>query len=287
MAQYNGSSGWILIGAEAVAYGTEAATLVCQHAISSSLKGVETRIYAPQLGSIAATTGRRILSHAAGNVVLGHSDEEDDVAVIYNHMASLAVHTWTFGGTPTVTSHTVCNYYGGTEYEYKGAFANSITWNLVNNGISTTTLDYIARYPVVGIGAARNPTIPPETEIVIPGDLATFTVDGDPVVGLTTANINFAWPATGMEHISLGNAVLTQPIRSDRPTIKATLTLEMDTAGVAEIAHMIADTTGGNIVIDNFTLSGCKYVGDIPDLGPGLLYVPLTVEATGLTVVTS
>lgn len=291
MAVYNGSRGWIAIGSEAVAYGTAAATLVYQHGISSSLTGQENRIYRPTLGGVAASTGLRILSWSSGNVVIGHSDEGDDVGVIYSHFGSVNTGTYTFGGTPTVTSHTVFVDYGGVEYDFVGCFANSITWDLVNNGISTITLDYMGRYPSKYGGSARTPTLPPEDEIVIPGDLGTFTIDSTAIGSLRKATITFSWPATGMESIPLGSSVLTQPIRSDRPTIRAKFSVDLaaDSGNntVAELDHLIADSTPGSIVCDNFAISGTKFLGSIPEESAGLRTVDLDVEATGLIVITT
>ena len=293
MSQFQGNLGWIAIGNEAAAYGTAAITddMVYQHAIRSSMKPQETRIKSPALGSNSATTGLRILSWSSGQVTIGHSDEGDEVGVIYSHFGSLATATYTFGGTPTVTSHTVFVDYNGVEYDFVGCCANSISWNLINNGVSTITLDYIGRYPSKYGGAARSPSLPPEAEIVVPGDLATFTIGGTAIGSCTLSTITFSHPFTGMERTPLGSAVLRQPIRSDRPTITATFNVELDSADgnntVAELDDLIGDGAPGAIVLDNFTLGGCKFVGEIPDLQAGLVGVTLSVEAESLTVVTT
>lgn len=291
MAQFQGNLGYIAIGSEAVAYGTAAAAPVYQHAISSNLKPMETRIKNPALGSNSASAGLRILTWSSGGVTIGHSDEGDEVGVIYAHFGSLSTATYSFGGTPTVTSHTVFVGYEGLEYEFVGCCANSITWNLVNNGISTIALDYIGRFPTKQTPVG-SPTLPPEAEIVVPGDLATFTIGGTAVGSLTSATITFSWPFTGMDRTALGTSILRQPIRSDRPTITATFNVELDDAVgnnvEAELDDLIADTAAGAIVLDQFALGGCVYqVESLPTLQSGLIPVTLSVEATSLLVTTT
>jgi hypothetical protein len=287
--QFNGHNGYIAVGDESVAYGTAAGTPVYQHAVSSGLKAQENRVKAPVLGGLSATTGIRLTRWSEGSITLAHTDEDDEVGVIYSHLASASGSVYTFGGTPTVDSHTVFVGFGGIEYEFTGCVARSITWTLNNGGISTIGLDYMGRYPTKQTEAS--PSRPPESEIITPGDLDTFTVGGTAVGCLKSATITFSWPATGTERIRLGSDLMPQPIRSDRPTISGTFTLELDDATgsdtIALLDDMIADSAGQAVVLDQFSLGGVKFMGNIPDLSGGLIDVPLTFEGTSLTVETT
>lgn len=288
--QFSGNNGYIAIGDEAVAYGTAAATPVYQQAISASLKTQEQRYKAMRLGSNSPTTGVQGPVWAEGPITLAHTDEGDEVGVIYGHMASESAGAYNFGGTPTVDSHTIFIGYGGIEYEFVGGVCRSITWNLVNNGPSTMSLDYIARRPTKQT-VVSSPTLPPESEIILPGDLSTFTVGADDVDCLKSATITFTWPATGIERTRLGSSVLAQPIRADRPVISGVFNLEMDDATdsdtVALIDDILADSAGQSVVLDNFVLGQTKFMGDIPDLSAGLIDVPLRFESTQLVVTTT
>lgn len=288
--QFNANAGWIAIGDESVAYGTAAGTPVYQHLINCTMKPRRERVKAPALGSNAAKIGLELLKYSEGGVVIGHTNEDDDVGVIYGHLASLSGSDYTFGDTPSVDSHTLFADYNGVEYDFVGCVARSIRWDLLNNAPSTITLDYIGRYPTK-YGGSRTPTVPPEGEIVLPGDLSTFTIGGTALGNLKRATITFAWPCTGIERTPLGSNVLRQPVRSGRPVITFDFLTELDSATgfdtVAQLDDLLADSSAGTIVCNNFELSGARYDGELPDLSGGLVDVNLRGEATGLVVTTS
>lgn len=291
MAQFDRSLGWVALADEAVAYGTLGTSLVYQQGISVSPTFNEVRTIPPVLGSVSASTGVRLASNFSGTVTLAHTDEGDDVGVLYGHFGSVSSGTYTFGGTPVYDSLSLFYDLGGVEYDVAGCVASSVTWNLVNQDFSTVAFDLIGRAPVKYSGSARTPSLPPATELVKPVDLATFTVGGTPIAGISGATITYSRQVTGMERQRLGTSVLAEPCIYGRPTITATFTLEMDDAtgndSLDTIDNMLADAAGANIVLDNFALGGCKVVGDMPELSRGLGSVSLRVQATSLAVVTT
>lgn len=291
MAQFDRSLGWVALAAESVAYGTLGASLVYQHGISVTPTFNEARVIPPVLGSVAAATGTRLNSNFTGTVTLAHTDEGDDVGVLYGHFGSLFTTTYTFGGTPANDSLSLFYDLNGVEYDVPGCIGRSITWTLNNQDFSTVAVDLIGRAPVKYAGATRSPSLPPATELVKPSDLATFTIGGTNVFGITGATITYSRQVTGMERQRLGSAILAEPCIYGRPTITASFNLELDDATgndtVDLIDDLLADTAGANIVLDNFALTACKVMGDMPELARGLGNVNLRVQATGLSVITS
>jgi hypothetical protein len=291
MAQIDRSLGWVALAAESVAYGTLGASLVYQQGISVSPTFNEVRTIPPVLGSVSASTGVRLASNFSGNVTLAHTDEGDDVGVLYGHFGSLSTATYTFGGTPVNDSLSLFYDLNGIEYDVAGCYSSSITWTLANQDFSAVSFDLIGRAPVKYAGAPRTPSLPPATELVKPVDLTTFTVGGAAIAGISAATITYSRQITGMERQRLGTAVLAQPCVYGRPTITASFTLELDDATgndtIELIDDLLADTAGANIILDNFAIGGCKVVGDMPELARGLGTINLRVQAASLSVITS
>jgi len=290
MAQFNGDLGWIAAAAEST-YGTLGSTLVYQQGISAALKLNENRSIPPVLGSVASDPGNRLASWVAGSISLGHSDEADDVGILYGNCGSVSTGTYTFGGTAVNDSLSFFVDIENVEYDFAGCVIQGITWNLSGGDYSTMDLDVIGRSVAKYAGAARSASLPPSSEVVVPGDLSTFTVGGTAVGSLKSATINWSWPVSDIGRQRLGATNLPQPVRVGRQTVTATFTVELnDDTGddtVDLIDSYIADTSLGAIVCDNFTLSGCVMTGDLPDLAAGLRDVTISVTATGLTVATS
>ena len=294
MAQYNGDLGWIAAAAETT-YGTLGSSLVYQQGISASLKLNENRSIPPVLGSVASDPGNRLASWVAGSISLGHSDEADDVGVIYGNCGSVATNVYTFGGTPVSDSLSFFCDLDQVEYDFAGCVIQGITWNLSGGDYSTMDLDVIGRSVAKYGGAARTTGLPPSSEVVVPGDLSTFTVGGiggaTAVGSLKSATISWSWPLSDIGRQRLGATNLPQPVRVGRQAVTASFTVELnDDTGddtVDIIDSYIADTSMGAIVCDNFALSGCVMTGDLPDLAAGLRDVTINVTATGLTVTTT
>jgi len=291
MAPFNRSLGWVAFADESVAYGTLGASLVYQHGLSVSPTYNEIRVVPPVLGSVAISTGLRLGANFSGSVTLAHTDEADEVGVIYNHLASVSGGVYTFSGTPTSDSLSLFYDLNGVEYDVAGCVASQISWTLNNQDISNVTVELIGRAPVKYAGAPRTPTYPPVSELVTPAALTTFTVGGDTVAGITGASITFSRQITGMERMTLGTSILRQPVAFDRPSISASFSLDLDDSTgndtVSLIDDLLADATGFTIVLDNFSLTGCKVVGDMPELTRGLGSMNLRVMATSLEVTTS
>ena len=290
MAQFNGDLGWIAAAAETT-YGTLGSTLVYQQGISASLKLNENRSIPPVLGSVASDPGNRLASWVAGSISLGHSDEADDVGIIYGNCGSVSTGTYTFGGTPVNDSLSFFCDLDQVEYDFAGCVIQGITWNLSGSDYSTMDLDVIGRSVAKYAGAARTTSLPPSSEVVVPGDLGTFTIGGTAVGSLKTATINWSWPLTDIGRQRLGATNLPQPVRTGRQSVTASFTVELnDETGddtVDIIDSYIADTSLGDIVCDNFNLTGCVMTGDLPDLATGLRDVTINVTATVLTVTTT
>jgi hypothetical protein len=290
MAQFNGDLGWIAAAAEST-YGTLGSTLVYQQGISAALKLDENRSIPPVLGSVASDPGNRLASWIAGSISLGHSDEADDVGILYGNCGSVSTGTYNFGGTAVNDSLSFFVDLDGVEYDFAGCVIQGITWNLSGGDYSTMDLDVIGRSVAKYAGAARTASLPPASEVVVPGDLSTFTVGGTAVGSLKSATINWSWPLSDIGRQRLGSTSLPQPARVGRQSITATFNVELnDDTGddtVDLIDSYIADTALGQIVCDNFALSGCVMTGDLPDLAAGLRDVTISVTATGLLVITS
>lgn len=296
MAQFDRSLGWVAFDTE-TSYGTAEDSPVYQHGISVSPTYNEARPIPQTLGSNSAHVGRRINTHWSGSVTLGHSDEADDLEILYAHFGTDAsvAHTWVIGSTIENDSLTLLYDLNGVVFTVNGCIGSGITWNLANNDYSTCVVDLIGRAPTRG-DSSGSPTLPPASELVVPGDLGTFTVGGTAIAGIMGATISYTRQITGMDRQRLGSAVLPQPIIYGRPTITATFNLELDdTTGndtVAEIDEMLANNlvgeaqagTAGTIVLDNFTLTGCQMLGDLPELSRGLAPFTFRVAATGLSV---
>lgn len=291
MSQFDRSLGWIAFADESVAYGTLGTSLVYQQGISVSPTYNETRVVPPVLGSNAASTGTRLGSHFSGTVTLAHTDEQDDIGLLYGHFGSVATSTYTMGGTPAYDSLSLFYDLNGVEYDVAGCIGRSLTWTLNNQDFSTVAVDLIGRAPVKYSGSARTPSIPPATELVTPAALSTFTIGGTAVAGITGATVTFSRQITGMERQVLGSANLRQPVIFGRPTVTASFTLELDddtgNDTVAVIDDLLADSAGQTIVLDNFSIAGAKVLGDLPELARGLGTVTVRVSGTGLTVVTT
>ena len=290
MAQFNGDLGWIAAAAETT-YGTLGSTLVYQQGISASLKLNENRSIPPVLGSVASDPGNRLASWVAGSITLGHSDEADDVGVIYGNCGSVVSNVYGFGGTPVNDSVSFFVDLDQVEYDFAGCVIQGITWNLSGSDYSTMDLDIIGRSVAKYAGAGRATSLPPSSEVVVPGDLGTFTIGGTAVGSLKTATINWSWPLTDIGRQRLGATNLPQPVRVGRRSVTASFTVQLnDETGddtVDIIDSYIADTPLGTIVCDNFNLTGCVMTGDLPDLATGLRDVTINVTAQGLTVTTT
>ena len=292
MAQFNGQLGWIATAAEDVAYGTLGAALVYQQGISASLALNENRVVAPCLGSVASSPGNRLATWIGGSITLGHTDEEDDIGVIYDHLASAAGNTYTFGGTPTNDSLSFFCDFDQIEYDFAGCVIQSITWNLAAGDYSTINLDILGQSVAKYTGGARSPVLPPCSEIVIPSDLSTFTINGVNTAGcLKGASITFSWPTTDIGRQRIGSSTLAQPVRTGRYNVTASFNLELDDATNADtidlVDDFIADTQLGTVVLDNFTIAGCYATGDLPELSGGPVDFNLNVAGTVLTVYTA
>jgi hypothetical protein len=264
MAQFNGDLGWIAAAAEST-YGTLGSTLVYQQGISAALKLDENRSIPPVLGSVASDPGNRLASWIAGSISLGHSDEADDVGILYGNCGSVSTGTYNFGGTAVNDSLSFFVDLDGVEYDFAGCVIQGITWNLSGGDYSTMDLDVIGRSVAKYAGAARTASLPPASEVVV--------------------------PVSDIGRQRLGSTSLPQPARVGRQSITATFNVELnDDTGddtVDLIDSYIADTALGQIVCDNFALSGCVMTGDLPDLAAGLRDVTISVTATGLLVITS
>lgn len=290
MAQYNGQLGWIATASEAT-YGTLGTSLVYQQGISAALKQQETRTVPPCLGSTAANTGYQLAKWIAGTITLGHTDEKDDVAVIYNHCGNddAAADTYDFGLTPGYGSLSFFLDIDSVEYDFAGCIVRGITWNLNNNDYSTMVLDVIGQSVTKYAGGARTTSIPPCDEIVVPGDLGTFTIGGANLAGCVKgATINWSWNTTDVGRQRLGTTVIPKPLRVGRNTVSATFNLELDNAtsanSVAVLDTYLAGSALGDIVLDNFTLGSCVATGELPDLSGNLTDVSLSVVASSLAV---
>jgi hypothetical protein len=293
MAQSNGSLGWIAIASEAVAYGTLGATLVYQHGIECGLKFQSTRVKPPILGSNAPHVGLQLLSHVEGPVTLGMSRSRAIIGNVYAHLASLTTNDYSFTGTPTVPSLSVFADYSGVEYDTAGCIVRGITWDLRGGAdFSRITLDMIGQTQVKYAGAARTPSVPADSALTIPSGLTTFTIGGTAVGSLKSATIGVQRSVSGADRQRMGSALIPQPnIGADRPVITATFNVELNTATgdntVAELDDLLSNTTIGDVVCSDFTLSGCYLLGEIPQLSRGFIEVPLQVGATGLVVTTT
>ncbi len=290
MAQFNGDLGWTAVAAEST-YGTLGTSLVYQHAISSGLKPQYNRTVPPCLGSTDPHVGYRLSRWTAGTVTLGHTDEEDDIGVIYDHMASAVGNDYTFGGTPTNGSLSFFVDYGDVEWDYSGCVVRGITWNLSASDYSTIALDVLGQSVAKYAGGPRITAIPDCKEVTTPGDLSVFTMNSVDVSGaIKGATINWAWQTTDIGRQRFGSQLLPQPVRVGRQVITATFNLELDDATGADTLQVLEDFIAGDaqdIVLDNYEMIGCRLTGEMPDQGSGLVEMPMTVLAGSLVVTTT
>jgi len=263
---------------------------VYHHSISASMKLRENRIVPPTLG-VDPSVGLRLATWAEGTVTIGHTDQESEAGALYANMASDSSSDYTFGGTPSVDSLSFFCDNDGVEYYFTGGIIRGITWNLSASTFSTVDLDVIGQATAKWVGAARTETTHAVSEIVTPAHLSTFTFGSDDLSGcLKGATINWTWATTDIGRQRCGTVVMPRPLRVGRPVITATFNMELDDAASADTVDLLDDlitgATPGNIVLDNFAMSGVTITGDIPDLATGLTDVSITVGATSLVVTT-
>lgn len=287
---FDRSLGWIALAAEST-YGTLGTSLVYQQGISVQPTFNRTRVVPPVLGSVTPHVGRTMNSSWSGTVTLGHTDEGDDIGLLYGHFGSVSTGDYTFGGTPVTDSLSLFYDLNGVEYDVAGGVASGLTWTLNNQDYSRVAVQMAGRAVTKYSGATRSPSLPPASELVTPGDLSTFTVGGTAVAGITGGSITYTRNVTGMDRQRLGATTMPQPELHGRAVIEATFNLELDdTTGndtVALIDSLLADSSAGTIIANNFELSGCHPIGDLPVLERGMGPVSYKVQATGLVVSTS
>lgn len=296
MAQFQGALGWAAAAIEAVAYGTLGTPLVYLQGISASMNLIRDIEPIPTLGSIYSNRGLVTGSYVQGDIVTAYTREQDDVDVLYGAGSSSTGAAYVFGANATV-DHDSFSFFGdlgGVEYDFAGLVPISYRWDLNSTGHSTLTTSVIGRSVVKYGGAARSTSLPPTSEIVMPGGLGTISWDGTAIGSCKSATITVNRNMTGWDNRRLGSAVLTQPIRNERAEITAEYVVTLDSASgnntVALLDAFIADTGQNTVTLGGFALGGTAgtyIMGDMPNVGRGLRDVTIRCNHDILTVTTT
>lgn len=290
MASYLGDAGGITVGAEAVAYGTAAATFVPQHPVSATLGTRVQRIAPTHLGVQANSLAKFATSYSDGELVVLHNASRAVMGPIYTQLGKLTTATYAFGTgvTPDAVSMSAKVDHGGLLMQYLGLVVNSIRWDFSMGEATKVTVGVIGRKGTKESFAAI--TQPAESGIHMPSDIGTVTVGGVAMC-LLSGSITVSRPLTGSDRVCLGGSTIKQPQQTGRWSVTGSFNCEVsaDTGNntVGELDDYLAGTALGDIVLDDWTLGTCYMVGDPPALGSGLATFPMNVEALSLALVTT
>jgi len=176
---------------------------------------------------------------------------------------------------------------GGHLMQYTGCILTNLRWDLALNTAVRLTAGWLG-----AAGTKITPvaiTAPTEADIQMESDLATFTLGGATIC-ILGATIEVAAQVVGSDRRCLGGTAIKKPVRTGRYTVTASLQCELssDTGNdtVAQLDDYLGGTAVGDLVIDDWTLTGCYMTGDPPALQAGITTFPINVEAQYLTLVT-
>ncbi len=280
-----GINGGILVGDEAVAYGTEAATKVAIHAISSSL-GIRrnTRKSAAWLSSRAQRIEQGVAS-ADGEIVAGFTRDDDTLGVLLSAFGAAATVgsevTYSIGtAVPDADSLTVAvNHGAAPEYTYTGLVPSSGRIELSSDGAATITTAFSG---MTGAKEATPTSITPPASslLLMPSEFGTLTIIAagtddfdfnkltvDWSIPVAYAGLSCVGAATVRRAYWSGPMVITGSIEMDFDDDDAT-----DTNTVGLIDDYILNGNMGAIVLTDagstawLALTGCEMTGDPPSL---------------------
>ena len=288
MATYIGDAGGVAVGVEAT-FGVETSGWVVQNAVSATFGARRSFI---ETGLLNATypTVREYNSFSDGEITIGYTRKRAR-NLFLNTLGKLTTQTLTFGAgnvPDNAIGLSALVDYGGYQMKYLGCSVTKLRWELQPQTTIKQTATLIGRAGSVD-ASPETITIPDITDVQLDSDLATFTL-GAAVICIKSATIEVDPNYTGLERRCLGASGHKQPVSQGPWNITASLECELSTDTgndtVAQLADYIGGVTIGDLVIDDWTLSGCYMTGDFPALQPGIVTFPINVRANYMTLLT-
>lgn len=289
-----GDFGGIRLGEEAVAYGTVAASLVWQHARSSTLGRRAPLLEQPRLSGTKLTTRKYATGYSDGEVEVCYDSSRAVIGPLLAACGDLQTNDYVIGdgGTPDRASLSAQIMHGnsladGYLTQHLGCVPTHLRLALNPNQPVILTLGLLGRTGTEIATVA--PTAPDEAGIVYESDFTALTIGGV-AMSVLAASIEQQFQIVGADRKGLATSSLKQPIRTGRVMTTASLTVELanDTGNNSQawLAAWHAGSPLGDIVIGDFELGSCHMTGEPPALQAGIQQFALTLEASALTITT-
>jgi hypothetical protein len=264
--------------------------------------GLRRELIQPNLLSYAAHSARGYSGkYCDGDIVVGMDFNDAVIGPILALAGAKSVNTYAMadGSAPDAESISALLSYGGGgatpannhEWIYTGVKPNAIRFDIAADTNSSVTLVGIGQgVTKTAIGSAETPNAPAETNVVMPTDIGTVSVDGD-VICLHSATLEVLVPKTGFERRCLGGT-MKEPITNGRPDVTWTLNLDLDDQvsndTIAILAEFVAGTALGTIALGSeFIMMDCVMGGDFPPLKEGQIDFTISGTASKLSVTTT
>jgi len=286
-----GDTGGIGVAPETTYGAADAPSRVWQHAISASI-GLRKSLITPRtLGTSPFSTRRYTVPYVDGEIVVGYNASRAVIGNLLNGCGNLSTDTYTIGdgSAPDSNSQTIWVDYGGIMMQYAGAKIQSLKLDIQPDQEVAATFGFLAQAATQQSSTAIS--APSESGLVMESDLTGSVTMGGATVGLISATIEANPPLDGSGRHFIGGTTIREPQRIGRSEIKATLNMELsDEASnntISQFADYVSGTAIGDVVIDNFILTGCYATGEPPSLEPGVSKLTMNVIGETLTILTT
>lgn len=294
MATPIGLVGGLAVGAEAVTYGTEAASYTWLHGGGSTLGLRRGTIIRPsRVQATAYTEGAYATPFVDGEISGDWTFEGDTMLVLLRALGDDTAGTVVInGGTIDTASISVEVVYGSAlSYKAFGCVATGLRIEGQPNAPVRWTV------PLIGQTWSKDATpgtvtLPAESQVAYPADVGALSIGGTAVL-YDSFSLSVDIPYEGTGRAAYGATTIRQPIRSGPAKITGSIQVILNDATgdntIAELDDYIAGTALGAITFGatKFQLADCRMIGEPPAWTGGPTTFPINFEAESLTIVTS
>lgn len=277
-----GINGGILVGDEETAYGTESASKVQIHAISSSLGLRRSTRKQAAWASARSQYIEQGVSYVDGEITAALTKDNATMGNLLGAyalaVAAAANWVYTLGAyAPGYDSLTVAVNHGtAPEYTYTGLVPSSLRIELNNDGPCTYTAGFAGK-AVAKEGEPTTMSPPLSSLIAMPSDIGTLTIvaGGSDTFDFNKITLDIAIPTAYAGLSCVGATTVRRAYWSGPMSLSGSIEMDLDdddTANVNTVAFLddyIADGNLGAITVYDgtntwITIDGAEMVGDPP-----------------------
>lgn len=281
-----------------VTYGTAETVPIWQHPISAGLAPAKQLRPPKQLATVKPTNRDYMNKYSGGPLVVAYNNSRAVVGDILDCFGNLVTDDYTFGDGGTPDSEGFTSWVdvggnslvtGGHQMIYAGCVPTKIRWDFNANGIITMTVECLGQKDGVKATSPVLVASPDEADIEMTEAISAITL-GTNALCVLGGFIEVDIPHEGTDRYCLGSSYIKKPQRRGLHNCTGSLQVELadetnnDTE--AELDHFIGNTSAGDLVIGDWTLTGCYVTGEVPALQEGITRFPINLEGQSVTLTT-